>query len=78
MTRKFEIGQKVKATIDMFQDLREDGLGHWRVAKKGDILVIRELSQYRDNSYAVSHENVTNSAFMADDTELEALDSGTE
>lgn len=65
-------GQKSVAKIRMINDLSEDGLGISCCANKGDELVIRKILSVicGKQNYAVSHENVTDSAFCAFHDEL--------
>lgn len=67
----FEVGQKVRAKIDMTNDLREDGIGVEHCASKGDELIVRRVTDY--GSFAVSHEHITDRAFIATADELEAV-----
>jgi len=67
----FEVGQKVRAKIDMTNDLREDGMGVEHCASKGDELIVRRVTDY--GSFAVSHEHITDRAFIATADELEAV-----
>jgi hypothetical protein len=38
------VGQRVRAKIDMLNDLREDGMGVERCASKGEELIVRKES----------------------------------
>ena len=67
----FEVGQKVRAKIDMTNDLREDGMGVEHCASKGDELIVRRVTAY--GGFAVSHEHITDRAFIATADELEAV-----
>lgn len=68
----FEVGQKVKAKIDLLEDMRDEGGGINRCAKAGAELFIREKSPYTSGRYYVSHDGVLDSSFAADDHELES------
>ena len=68
----FEVGQEVKARIDLVEDMSEIG-GGWNVcARAGDRLFIRRKSPYIKGRYYVSHDGVLDSVFSADDHELES------
>lgn len=67
----FEVGQKVRAKIDLTNDLREDGMGVEHCASKGDELIVRRVTDY--GSFAVSHEHITDRAFIATADELESV-----
>jgi len=38
------VGQRVRAKIDMLNDLREDGMGVEHCASKGEELIVRKVS----------------------------------
>ena len=67
----FEVGDRVKAKIDMVSDLRDAGMGVELCARQGDILVIRRVTNYA--RLAVSHEQVTDRAFIAGPEEIEPI-----
>lgn len=70
MMERYQKGQKVKAKIQLENDLRDDGMGIELCAKQGDILIIRGV---REKWYAVSHEHITDRAFNASHDELEPV-----
>lgn len=69
---KFNVGDKVRAKIDLIDDLRDEGLGCYICAKAGETLVVRGMSEYFPERYKVSHEHITDRSFFADLAELEA------
>lgn len=70
----FHVGQRVRALVDMENDLTEDGMGVEQCASKGDVLVVRRVGSGYLNCIAVSHEYITDGrAFCAAPTELEAI-----
>lgn len=71
---EFILGQRVRALVDMDNDLSDVGLGVQRCANKGDLLVVRRISPGIVNSVIVSHEDVTDRAFCASPDELELND----
>lgn len=76
MTGRYEIGQKFKAKMDIYEDLREEGFGVYRLARRGETLVIRGVGML-PGRYLVSHEDVHNSSFSVRANELEEIKSGT-
>ncbi len=70
---KLNVGDKVRAKIDLIDDLREDGLGCYICAKAGETLVVRGMSEYFPERYKVSHEHITDRYFFADLAELEGV-----
>ena len=66
-----KVGDKVTARIRMLDDLRDEGMGMQVCADKGDILIIRKISEYTKNRFYVSHVDVLDRAFIADMNELE-------
>lgn len=68
----YDVGQKVKAKVAMYDDLRDHGLGVNQYAKEGDILIIRSIAM-PGKMYYVSHEHVTDRTFFANHSELEKI-----
>ena len=69
-----KVGQKVKAKIDLIEDLRDEGMGINRCARAGAELYVREISPYTKDRYYVSHDGVLDSSFAADINELEVCE----
>lgn len=72
MTRKFQIGDRVRAKVHLDEGPSDDGLGVSRCASFGDVLFIRGICESCENSFRVSHENVLDRSFWVADNEVEA------
>lgn len=70
------VGQRVRAKIDMLNDLREDGMGVEHCASKGEELIVRKVSSGFLNCISVSHEHITDRAFCVAVDEIEPVESG--
>lgn len=66
--RRFQVGNIVRAAVDCDSDLREDGMGVERCAGKGEMLVVRRLTQ---NGYEVSHPHIHDRTFHVAEHEIE-------
>lgn len=66
----FAVGDRVVALIKMIEDLRDDGLGVYLCADKGDELIVRGVSFGYLNCIAVSHEHITDRAFCVAPNEI--------
>lgn len=66
----FRTGDKVRAKIDMLNDLTEDGLGVSLCANKGDLLIVRKLN---GQWIHVSHEHVLDRTFCVTADEIELM-----
>ena len=74
---EFTVGDKVRAKVAMWNDLRDDGMGVQHCASRGDILVIRRISPSIVNCLIVSHEDVTDGrGFCAAPNEVERIVNG--
>lgn len=70
----FSVGDRVRAKIDMIDDLRDDGLGCYVCANKGEELIVRRISVYGDKVYiAVSHEHITDRDFGVAPDEIDLV-----
>lgn len=69
------VGQRVRAKIEMLDDLTDEGMGLQCCAKKGDELIIRRISSGYRNYIAVSHEHITDRAFCVAADEIEPVGS---
>jgi len=70
------VGQRVRAKVEMLNDLREDGMGVEHCASAGDELIVRKVSSGFLNCISVSHEHITDRAFCVAVDEIEPVESG--
>jgi hypothetical protein len=70
----YQVGDAVRARIDMVNDLTEDGLGCETCARKNDKLIIRQVRPNSVRVYSVSHEEITDRTFGASEDELDPWD----
>ena len=70
------VGQRVRAKVDMLNDLTCDGMAVEHCASKGEELIVRKVSSGYRNCIAVSHEHITDRAFCVAVDEIEPVESG--
>lgn len=70
----FFVGQKVKCLIDMESDCRDEGAGIQILAKKGEILVVRKITNSEFTPIQISHETITDRSFGVRASEIELVD----
>ena len=70
----FNVGDRVRAKIDMLDDLRDDGMGISLCASKGEELIVRSIRVYPDKVYLhVSHEHITDRSFSVTPDEIDLV-----
>jgi len=69
------VGQRVRAKIEMLDDLTDEGMGLQCCAKKGDELIVRRIGSGYRYCIAVSHEHITDCAFCVAVDEIEPVES---
>lgn len=67
---EFNIGDLVVASRDIYQEA-DDYFPRMMYARKGDILVIRQLRNSQVFPYNVSHQDVLNNSFCVSSFEIE-------
>ena len=70
----YDVGDAVRARIEMINDLTEDGMGFELCACKNDKLIVRAVRPDSVRVYSVSHEHITDRTFGASEHELDPWD----
>ncbi len=68
----YQIDNRVRAKIDLIDDLSDHGMGQQCYARRGETLVVRRLSPSGQNLY-VSHEHILDRDFRVTVDEVELV-----